>query len=182
MPGSRNRSLTDAPLNDAGTPPATCPVDAYCPTVTVTNTSGSTWTGTGPEVWYTWYAPNGALLYQGVAATAVEPDLRSNRTAAPVPLVIRPPKLPPGAERGEFRLRVDLYDRSAGTWYAARGNPPEDNPVIVAKDLRGNLGLERFWPYEGEAAGAGMTTLTKVATGNMLLRWSPFFARSGSPR
>ncbi|HZB51759.1 MAG TPA: DNRLRE domain-containing protein, partial [Mycobacteriales bacterium] len=147
LPGSRNRSFTDAPVNDAGTPPSTCPIGAYCPSVTVTNTSTVTWTGTGPEVWYTWYAPNGALLYQGVATATVEPDLRAGRSAAPVRLVIRPPKLPPGAERGEFRLRVDLYDRATGTWYAARGNAAEDNPVIVAKALRGSLGLERFWPY-----------------------------------
>jgi hypothetical protein len=51
-----------------------------------------------------------------------------------------------------------------------------DNPVIVSRELRGSLGLERFWQYDAQPAGAGMSTLTNVANGNMLLRYSPMFA------
>jgi RHS repeat-associated protein len=185
--GSLNWSLKNAPRDStsaalasaAETTTATnCPADAYCPTVTITNTSPVAWknnTGLDLRVWYCWYAPNGAVLLQGPAADSFPNNFLPGQTKT-FPLVISPPRLPPGAELGQYRLRIDLYDTVAGSWFAAQGNPPVDNPVIVAKNLEHKLGLERFWQYDGEAAGAGMSTLTNVANGNMLLRWSPFFA------
>jgi RHS repeat-associated protein len=190
--GSLDWSLKNAPTDSTGatvattagptaaetTTATTCPVDAYCPTVTITNTSHVAWknnTGLDLRVWYCWYAPNGAVLFEGPANDAFPNNFLPDQTKT-FPLVIQPPRLPPGAELGQYRLRVDLYDVAMGSWFAAQGNPPIDNPVIVAKHLDHKLGLERFWQYDGEAIGAGMSTLTNVANGNMLLRWSPLFA------
>ena len=167
-------SLESAPLSGGGG----CPADAYCPSVTVTNTSGVDWknnTGLDLRVWYRWYAPNGAILFEGPANDNF-PNNFPDGAVKSFPLVIQPPKLPPGAELGEYRLRIDLYDVPTSTWFAAKGNPPVDHPVLVAKALEDRLGLERFWQYDAEDAGAGMNTLANVANGNMLLRWSPFFA------
>ena len=91
-------------------------------------------------------------------------------------MIIRPPALPPGLEQGTYRLRVEVFDPASNTLFAAMGNPPVDNPVIVAKSLATKLGLERYYQYDGDAAGAGMATLTNVANGNTLLRWTPFFS------
>jgi YD repeat-containing protein len=130
-------------------------------------------TGTDLRVWYRWYAPNGVVLYEGPAAdnfpSTVQPG--ASKTLA---LVINPPALPPGAQLGQYRLRLDLYDLNTGRWFAQGGNPPTiDRPILVARTLKDALGLERYWQYEGEPTGAGMSTLTNVANGNMLLRWTP---------
>jgi Bacterial Ig domain len=191
--GSTGRSITSAPHDSTAaglaaaaktttaaetTTATTCPADAYCPTVTITNQSGVAWknsTGLDLRVWYRWYAPNGAILFEGPANDSF-PNNFAPGAVKDFPLVILPPALPPGAELGEYRLRIDLYDVPTGTWFAGKGNPPVDNPVLVVKQLNERLGLERFWQYDGEDLGAGMTTLTNVANGNMLWRWSPFFA------
>ena len=174
--GSLNRSLGSAPQNDGGTPPATCPADAYCPTVRVRNTSGSTWQNSRAQVWYRWYAPNGAIMFEG-KSSGVFPASFGNNATQDFPLTIYPPALPPGATQGTYRLRIDVYDRATGTWFAARGNPPTlDNPIIIAKSLATKLGLERYYQYDGGSLGAGASNLVNVANGNLLVRWSPFFA------
>jgi YD repeat-containing protein len=190
--GSTGKTLNSAPTDSTASalaasaaatdsvasPVDTCPADAYCPTVTITNTSSVDWknnTGLDLRVWYRWYAPNGAILFEGPANDNFPNNFQAGAVKT-FPLVIQPPRLPPGAELGEYRLRIDLYDVPTATWFAAKGNPPVDNPILVAKALDDRLGLERFWQYDAEDAGAGMNTLTNVANGNMLLRWSPFFA------
>jgi len=173
--GSLNRALANAPVNDGGTPPGTCPATAYCPTIRVTNRSGVTWTSSTAQVWYRWYAPNGAILFEGRSPAAF-PATFADGATQPFPVTIYPPALPPGVQQGAYRLRVDIYDPAAATWFAAKGNPPLDNPIIVAKALSTKLGFERFHQYEGEPLGAGMSTMTNVANGNMLWRWSPFFS------
>lgn len=179
--GSANKSLWSAPPA-RGNPSSQCPEGAYCPTVTVTNTSGQAWQNADADMdlWYAWYAPNGARLFEG---PAVEKFPNSNFAAGATKtfnVVIKPPALPPGAELGDYRLRIDLYDLAAdngnGDWFSQHGNKPIDHPIQVAKKIDDNLGLERFWHYEGESLGAGMSTMTNVANGNMLWRWSPFFA------
>jgi RHS repeat-associated protein len=174
--GSLDRALGDAPHDDAGPPPASCPADAYCPTVTVKNTSGSTWQNSTAQVWYRWYAPNGAIMFEGKSSGTFPASFGKNATQD-FPLTIYPPALPPGAVQGTFRLRIDVYDPATGTWFAARGNPPTlDNPIIIAKSLATKLGLERYYQYDAADLGAGMTSLTNVANGNMLVRWTPLFA------
>ncbi|NES27985.1 DNRLRE domain-containing protein [Micromonospora terminaliae] len=173
--GSLGRSLSSAPQDDAGTAPTTCPATAYCVKVNVTNTSGVTWTGSTAQVWYRWFAANGAVMFEGRSATAFPATFAANAVQT-FPLTIYPPALPPGLQQGSYRLRIDVYDPATGTWFAAKGNPPVENPVLVAKALATKLGLERYYQYDGTAVGAGMSSLTNIANGNMLVRWSPFFA------
>jgi RHS repeat-associated protein len=173
--GSLDRALGDAPQDDGGTPPPSCPAGAYCPTITVTNNSGITWQDSTAQVWYRWYAPNGAIMFEGRSEAAFPSTFRKNKSAT-FPLTIYPPALPPGATQGAYRLRVDVWDPATSGWFAANGNPPLDNPIIVAKILGTKLGLERYYQYDAEAAGAGMSTLTNVANGDMLLRWTPLFS------
>ncbi|HEU4349309.1 MAG TPA: RHS repeat-associated core domain-containing protein [Actinoplanes sp.] len=163
------------------TPPVDCTPDAYCPTVTVTNTSTVAWKGGDLRVWYRWYSPNGVILYEGPANPADNfPNTVQPQQSKSVPLVIKPPAMPLGASLGDYRLRFDIYDtdESATTpsprWFSEKGNQPVDNPVIVAKDLRAALGLEKYYQYEGEAVGAGMQAMTNIANGNNLLRWTPW--------
>jgi RHS repeat-associated protein len=170
------RTLTSAP-HDSTSGATGCPAGSYCPTVTVTNNSSVTWknnSGTDLRVWYRWYAPNGVVLYEGPASDNFPQTVQPGAVSKPLQLVINPPALPPGAQLGQYRLRLDLYDVGTGRWFAQGGNQPTvDNPILVARTLKDALGLERYWQYEGEPVGAGMSTLTNVANGNMLLRWTP---------
>src|SRR6266545_356633 len=117
--GSLNRSLGSTPQDDGGTPPPTCPQGAYCPVVNVVNTSGTAWSDSTAQVWYRWYAPNGAIMFEGRSTTAFPSSFGKNATQA-FPLTIYPPALPPGATQGTFRLRVDVFDPASGIWFAAR--------------------------------------------------------------
>jgi YD repeat-containing protein len=172
--GSLGRSLSSAPHDDAGAAPPSCPGGAYCPSVTVTNTSGATWSGSTAQVWYRWYAPNGAVMFEGKSAAAFPATFANNATQA-FPLTIYPPALPPGVAEGSFRLRIDIFDPATGTWFAAKGNGAVDNPVLITKALATKLGLERFYQYDGDSTGAGAADLVNIANGDLIERWSPFF-------
>ncbi|HEX7743839.1 MAG TPA: Ig-like domain-containing protein [Micromonosporaceae bacterium] len=161
-------------------PPPDDPKSAYafqCE-VTVTNDSSVAWKGDDLQLWYRWYTLDGTILFEGIGNDYFPQTVQPGQSKR-IPITVEPPALPQGIDLSQVRLRFDVYNYAeTGTnkWFAGHGNPPSDNPVIVDKDLEGALGLEKFWQYEGDDVGAGMATLTNVANGNMLLRWSPFFA------
>ncbi|HZO70338.1 MAG TPA: Ig-like domain-containing protein [Kribbellaceae bacterium] len=162
-------------------PPDVVSPNAFQADVTVTNNSAVAWKnigGTDLELWYRWYTNDGVVLFEG-PGTDYFPQTVQPGQSKRIPVTVEPPALPLGTDLTQVRLRFDIYDKLATTlnkWFAGRGNPPIDNPVIVEKNLEGALGLEKYWQYEGEAAGAGLNTMTNVANGNMLWRWSPFYA------
>ena len=172
--------------------PSTVSPNALKADVTVTNQSAVAWKGgySGLQLWYRWYVPTempkgdgspgdtGVVLFEGRASSFFPQTLNPGASKV-VPVVIEPPRMPEGIDKTQVRLRIDLYDVDsalADKWYATKGNKPIDQPVVLNREIEGNLGLERFWQYEGEETGAGSTTLTNVSNGNMLWRWSPFFA------
>ena len=178
-------SLGTAPVDGPGAypppPPGEPPLQAsgsFRADVTVTNTSAVAWKGGDLRLWYRWYTPDGVVLFEGPGSDDFPQTVQPGQSKL-IRVLIQPPALPLGADRSQVRLRFDVFDTAgvgAQRWFSANGNQPVDNPVLVNKRLRGALGLERFWQYDGEDAGAGMSTLTNVANGNMLLRWSPLFA------
>jgi len=218
-----------APVDSTGgaSVPSTCPDDSYCPTATVTNTSGASWFGA--QLWYRWINAHGDVTYQAPASGL--PAVVPAGTATAVPVTINPPTLPNNVESAAMTLRLDVYatDSAAGTpkWFAAQGNAPAETVVTVrwkaaappgsdaatARLLPGvtipqlcefsifdpcnrasraattssssssltpsaptdpALGLERYYGYAQVPVGAGMTALTNVATGNLLVHWQPF--------
>lgn len=149
--------------------------NAFQVDVTVTNNSSVAWNGPDLELWYEWYTPQGVVLFQGPGNEHF-PTVQPNGSKL-IPVTVQPPAVPLGADMAQLRLRFDIYNAPVigpREWFAAAGNQPVDNPIIVVKRLDGALGLERYWQYEGEDVGAGMSTLTNLANGNMLLRWTPF--------
>jgi RHS repeat-associated protein len=92
-----------------------------------------------------------------------------------ISVTVRPPNLPAGLSRSRMTLRFDLRDTAAPqTWWAARGNPPLDHSVLVQREGEIGLGLERYYHYDGEELGGGMTQLVNLASGNNMLRLTPF--------
>lgn len=154
---------------------AECPAGAHCATVTVKNEGANTWDGSEISVWYRWLADNGAVLLEQPADVPL-PDAVAPGQAVQLPLTVQAPKLPPGSDTGKYEFRVDLFDMASQSWFSGLGNEALVHQVTIAKDAKDMLGLERFWHYDAEDLGAGMSSLTNVANGNVLVRWSPFFA------
>src|SRR6266508_2675384 len=170
-------STTGGAATTESTTSSNVSANAFQVDVTVTNNSNVAWNGPDIELWYEWYTPQGVVLFQG-------PGNEHFPTIQPggyklIPVTVQPPAVPLGTDMAQLRLRFDVYNAAetgARKWFSGNGNPPVDNPVIVVKKLDGALGLERYYQYDGEDVGAGMSTLTNVANGNMLLRWSPLLA------
>jgi YD repeat-containing protein len=146
--------------------------------VTVTNKSTETWSATDIVLRYRWFSPDpppdGPTITNGpevALGSALAPNASTTKT-----VMVEPPQLPDGVDKAQYRLQVDLYEKSATRWFADRGSKPVENPVVVNKVLLTALGLERWLHYDGESLGAGMTHLLNVANGNSIVRWSPFSA------
>jgi RHS repeat-associated protein len=136
------------------------------------NTSATTWNNV--VLRYRWYSPdappvvtNSDLIDIGTLA----PDGQLERTA-----LIEAPALPDGVNRAQYRLRFDLYDQTGQHWFAGQGNRPYERQLTVTKVLPVGLGLEDYYRYDEESLGAGMRNLINVASGNSILRWTPFSA------
>ena len=86
----------------------------------------------------------------------------------------RPAHLPAGVERARYRLRLDLYDTGASSYFAAKGNPPYETWVTMTRVTPVELGLERYQMYDGEDLGGGFDNTVNLANGNHLVQWVPF--------
>jgi len=91
--------------------------------VTVANTSGITWTSSGAQVRYRWYAPNGAILFEGRSTTEFPATFAAGASQAFL-LTILPPALPPGVAQAP-RRRVLVRRGGQPTW-------PHDHGVLGA--------------------------------------------------
>ncbi len=146
--------------------------------VTVTNASPVTWSATDVVLRYRWVSPDPADPAPSMTASG---DIPLGSSVGPggsavVRALVEPPVLPEGVEAAQYQLRFDLFEKSTSTWFAAKGNKPHEKPVTVRKALQMALGLEHYYHYDGEELGAGMQHLVNVASGNSLVRWSPWEA------
>lgn len=153
--------------------PAGATQDPHGVNVTIANNSTTTFDYRDVVLRYRWFKTDGTHVLDS-ADISLGSSLRTGKSTTLTTLV-SPPPLPAGEDKAQYRLRFDLYDKTAGAYFAAKGNAPLDNPVIVNKAIEATaLGLEHYYQYEGEEVGAGLTQLTNVASGNSLLRWTPF--------
>jgi RHS repeat-associated protein len=142
-------------------------------TVTVTNKSSVSW-GSNISLRYRWISNDPTPVYTDGPSVSLGGTVAPNASAN-VTMMVPAPALPDGVERSRYTLRFDLYEGTAGIWFAAKGAQPLENPVIVNKALvRDALGLERYYHYTGADVGAAMKQLTNVSNGNSILRWTPF--------
>lgn len=144
--------------------------------VTVTNDSATTWSQTDVKLHYRWYKADNVTSAVDSTGLSLPADVAPGQSAT-VRVDVSPPALADGSDRARYKLRFDLKQSSTGTFFGDQGNLPLDNWVIVNKAIMDQaLGLERYYHYEGEELGAGMSHMTNVASGNSLLRWTPFMS------
>jgi RHS repeat-associated protein len=142
-------------------------------TVHAVNTSGQTLNASDTVLRYRWVTPDPTAQHIDGPDVPLPASLAPG-AATDVTLMVQPPALPDGVERAQYDLQIDAYQRSTGSYFAAKGNKPVDNPVVVNRQLSDDLGLERWFHYEGEDIGAGMQHVVNVSNGNSLLTWSPW--------
>jgi RHS repeat-associated protein len=153
--------------------PSAAAQDKHGLDVTVTNRSAQTWSATDVVVRPRWLSPDPAA--QAVLGAEVPLGVALAPGAAKtVRVLVEAPALPEGVDKAQYRLQVDVFEKSTTTFFADKGNKPLENPVIVNKALLTGLGLEKWWHYDAERLGSGMQHLVNVANGNSLLRWTPF--------
>jgi RHS repeat-associated protein len=143
--------------------------------VTVKNDSAVGWSAATTFLRYRWYSPNpadpvvesGNIAPLGLAA--------GTSTPTPVRVNVTPPTLPDGVDAAQYRLRFDVLDTSTSPAadFAGKGNPPNENPVVVNKALSTKLGIEKYYSYVTTPVGAGMTNVVNVANGNSMLTLTP---------
>jgi RHS repeat-associated protein len=134
-------------------------------TVTLTNTSSTTWSASTVKLRYRWLNPDGSELAQSgnlsIGSTDLAPSAQRN-----VQITLDPPTLPAPTMRGRFTLRFDLYDTTCSCYFASQGNQPLDRTVEVTRDSPDELGLERYQQYDGVDTGVG-TASVNLFNGNL---------------
>jgi len=158
-------SVPQAVVYDPGT------TNQYSIPVKVTNNSSTSWSNV--YLRYRWISPNPSSTpsVDGPISTAV--NLSKNKSTT-VTMTVPSPQLGTGVPQAQYQLQFDLWDNTASTWFAARGNPPLTNPVTVNLALKMALGLEKYYQYTQEPVGGGMTHMVNVANGNSLLTLNPY--------
>ena len=138
--------------------------------VTITNTSSTTWTPSDTALRYRWIGSGTTTDGSSIALPA---NLAPNASTT-ITVSVNPVSLPEGVRRAAYTLRFDLYDTTNSLWFAGKGNKPSDAIVEIDKVLDTELGLERYYQYNGEQLGAGAQSLVNLASGNAIVRWTPF--------
>lgn len=158
------------------------PTQVYPINVTITNSSGVTWSGTDIVLRFRWYATGDFTAPVDSANISLPgPVLPGGQVTVSAP--VTPPGMATGIARGTYRLRFDLFEVTTGSWFASKGNKPlegsvqvEPNPPGTGLSVPEKLGLEPYFRYQREDLGGGMSNFVNVATGNSVIRWTPFQA------
>jgi RHS repeat-associated protein len=141
--------------------------------VRITNNSTSTLTAAGDTVAYRWYSPDTPSVVTTGSATSLGSDLQPGASAT-VTMLVTPPTLAAGVNSAQYQLIFDLHDSASSSWFAERGNPPLTAQVQVLRKSPVGLGLEKYYQYDAQPVGAGLDTLTNVASGNLVLNMTPW--------
>ncbi|MDQ3933069.1 MAG: Ig-like domain-containing protein [Actinomycetota bacterium] len=140
--------------------------------VTVTNKSTFTWSAASTKLRPQWVAKDGTVTSAG-SDVALSADVPANGQQTRR-VTVTAPTLPEGVEQADYSLRVDLVDTAASVTFSGKGSKPLEHGVAVVRKARIEPGLERYYHYEGDELGAGMQHMVNVASGNSIVRWTPF--------
>ncbi|MDQ3739338.1 MAG: hypothetical protein M3389_00210, partial [Actinomycetota bacterium] len=149
--------------------------------VLVANTGDRPLKATDIDIRYRWVRPDGTTAATGdkpLSADVGVSDALQTRVSVPPPsLVVTDPSTGQSSLSGhkvKHQLQFDLVDKKRGTVLSNKGNKPKDKPVEVERKSEVGLGLERFYHYEGEQLGGGMQHMVNLASGNSIVRFTPF--------
>ncbi|HEV2891995.1 MAG TPA: RHS repeat-associated core domain-containing protein, partial [Frankiaceae bacterium] len=172
-PSDTRANIESSPLPDAvvWNPASGATQEEMGVDVPVFNTGDRPLKAADTDVRYRWVRPDGTTAATGDKPLSVDVnELSGEVTRISVP----PPALLDGVQKAKHQLQLDLVDKRTGSVLSTKGNKPKDKPIEVERKTPIGLGLERFYHYEGEQVGGGMQHLVNLASGNSLLRFTPF--------
>lgn len=141
--------------------------------VTVTNRSGQSFSTSDVVLRPRWISLDANPATVTGADVPLTADLAAGASAT-MRALLEPPTLADGVDQARYQLVLDLYSKSSSAFFSEKGNKPVERPVTVRKKTPVGLGLERYYHYDGLELGAGMQQLVNLASGNSILRWTPF--------
>ncbi|MEJ3743812.1 DNRLRE domain-containing protein [Actinomycetes bacterium KLBMP 9797] len=159
------------------TPDRMIPGDEYVVPVTVTNTTGATWSKNDFVLSYHWELPDGTDYTNAVnrRETALPADVPPGGVVKLDATVMTPILTDLGNKREAFVLKWDMRNKTTGRWLSETTQiPPLAQNITVEDPTSNQLGLEKFYQYTGENAGAGATMLVNQFSGNAAFSYNAF--------
>ena len=159
------------------TPARMTPNSTYTVDFTVTNTTAAAWAAGERELSYTWKLPDGTDMTTGgnQLKTAI-PALLPGKSATIKAQVAAPINSDNGSKRTEYMLGWDVRKVSDGSWLSVgTGAIPTLKQNVAVEDPTSNdLGLEKFYSYNGKNTGAGSTVMSNLSSGNAVWSYNAF--------
>jgi RHS repeat-associated protein len=153
------------------------PGDEYTSPVTITNTVSSTLARADWVLSYRWELADGTdvTTSDNLRETPLPTDLAPGAVTTVQAKIMTPVRRDQGNKRQAFVLKWDLRNKTTGQWFSqVWGVPPLAQRIIVEDPTSDQLGLEKFYQYTGENAGAGSTVMVNQFSGNAVFSYNAF--------
>ncbi|MFI5839644.1 DNRLRE domain-containing protein [Catenuloplanes sp. NPDC051500] len=153
------------------------PGDEYTSPVTLTNGTSSAWPKADWALSYRWELPDGTdvTTADNRRETPLAADLPSGGVATVNAKIMTPVRFDQGNTRQAFVLKWDLRNKTTGQWLSQVWQiPPLAQRITVEDPTSDQLGLEKFYQYTGENAGAGATVMVNQFSGNGVFSYNAF--------
>jgi RHS repeat-associated protein len=162
----------------AGTPRQMTPGETAVVKVTVTNVTDAVWSAADYWLSNRWVSPGGSALSDPVQSQPVAPspvalpgDVAPGKSVT-VNAAVTAPRVLAGNKRESLALTWDLYSAADLKPLSETGHVAAlSQQVTVDGPSSNQLGLERFYQYSGNAAGAGSNLLVNQASGNAIFSY-----------
>ncbi|MEV6630256.1 DNRLRE domain-containing protein [Actinoplanes sp. NPDC051470] len=153
------------------------PGDEYTAPVTITNSTSSTWAKNDWVLSYRWELADGTDVTNAdnQRETALPVDLASGAVTTVNAKIMTPVRFDQGNKRQKYVLKWDLKNKTTGQWLSQVWEiPPLAQPITVEDPTSDQLGLEKFYQYTGQNAGAGSTVMVNQFSGNAVFSYNAF--------
>ncbi|WP_433729783.1 DNRLRE domain-containing protein [Actinoplanes sp. CA-051413] len=153
------------------------PGDEYTSPVTITNSTSSPLAKADWVLSYRWELADGTDVTTGdnQRETPLPVDLASGAVTTVNAKIMTPVRSDQGNKRQKFVLKWDLRNKTTNQWLSQVWEiPPLAQPVTVEDPTSDQLGLEKFYQYTGQNAGAGSTVMVNQFSGNAVFSYNAF--------
>ncbi|MDG4822020.1 DNRLRE domain-containing protein [Asanoa sp. WMMD1127] len=153
------------------------PGDEYTSPVSITNTVSSTLAKADWVLSYRWELADGTDVTtpDNQRETPLPVDLTSGAVTTVQAKIMTPVRTDQGNKRRAFVLKWDLRNKTTGQWLSQVWEiPPLAQRIAVEDPTSDQLGLEKFYQYTGENAGAGSTVMVNQFSGNAVFSYNAF--------
>ncbi|MFG2358633.1 DNRLRE domain-containing protein [Streptomyces sp. NPDC048521] len=170
-------STTDSTYYAPQTPARMTPNSDHTVEFTLTNTTTAPWKAGRHVLTYRWQLPDGADVTNGgnQVRTALPADLLPGDSVTLQAQVKTPINSDSGNKRTDYALVWDVLDTQADTWVSGTDGIPGLRQTVAVEDPTSDqLGLEKFYSYNGVNTGAGSSLMTNTAAGNSVWQYNAF--------